>query len=425
MQKAVTVIIRRPKERESTTREYARELASLLSNIGFTVVREYLVNLKESSPRYLLGEGKTREIAAMAEELEAECIVFDDDLSPSQQRNWEALSGICVIDRQEVILEIFADRAMTKEAVLQVGLARLQYSLPRLKRAWTHLSRQRGGRRGTKGEGETQLELDRRVILRKIEKFKLELKQVQSQRAIARKRRRSVPVPTGSIVGYTNAGKSSLLNALSGSSVYADDRLFATLDPTTRRIPLPGGREVLLTDTVGFIRKLPHTLVESFKATLEETVLSDFLIHLIDASDPEALDHALAVRRVLEELECQEKPILTVFNKIDALPADTLFSILETRYPEALKISAVTGEGLADLLEAIEKITAPAEKVTDFDFPSSRFDLLSHIKQTGKILKEDYQDSRIYVSALVTEKTRSMLARYVRDSKPVTTDKEV
>ena len=413
MQKAVTVTVRRPSEPAGLAAEHAKELTDLLNTIDISVEREFLVTLKEPSPRFLLGEGKTREITEAAADLEAEFIVFDDDLSPSQQRNWEALSGLCVIDRQEVILEIFADRAFTREAVLQVGLARLQYSLPRLTRAWTHLSRQRGGRRGTKGEGETQLEIDRRVVLRKISRYKEELKTVSSQRAVMRKKRQGVPVPTGSLVGYTNAGKSSLLNALSGSSLYAEDKLFATLDPTTRRVALPGGREVLLTDTVGFIRKLPHALGEAGRAPLADTVISDFLIQVVDAASPEALRHCEATRAVLREIGAEEKPILTVLNKTDLEGDPFSASALRLRYPDAIEVSALTGAGLEDLAAAIETVTAPSENPVSFVLPSSRYDLLALVKRTGKVLEESYENGQILVSALVTDKTKNLLNQYI------------
>ena len=223
--------------------------------------------------------------------MEADCSIFDDDISPSQQRNWEALSELCVIDRREVILDIFTARANTREAVLQVGLARMEYSLPRLTRAWTHLSRQRGGARGNRGEGETQLEVDRRIVLRKINRMKKELIKVKSNRATMRRLRTSIPEPTASLVGYTNAGKSSLLNALSGTDVFVENKLFATLDTTARKISPEGGKQFLLTDIVGFIRKLPHSLVETFKSTLEETHYADFLLLLLDASSPEVIHH--------------------------------------------------------------------------------------------------------------------------------------
>jgi len=429
MQNAVTVIIRRASDPPNLPKEFAAELSGLLENLEIPVVREIIVNLRDPSPRFLVGDGKAEEIAGIAEEAEADFIVFDDDLSPSQQRNWEKMTGLCVIDRQEVILEIFADRAQTREAVLQVGLARLEYSLPRLTRAWTHLSRQRGGRRGTKGEGETQLEIDRRIVERKIQKFKKELKAVRESRSTQRKQRVGVPVPTGAIVGYTNAGKSSLLNAVTGSSVYADDKLFATLDPTTRRVVLPGGREVLLTDTVGFIRKLPHTLVEAFKATLEETILADFLVHVVDISNPEARHHYEATLAVLREIGAGEKPAITVFNKIDMIPtgpnaaADELSIAAPVSAPEithhlplwadGIPVSAMNGAGIESLRGEIERITAPSETAVRFLLPFSRLDILALIRRTGTVLKEDFNGENVTVEALVTDKTRSVLSPYL------------
>jgi len=296
--------------------ELLAELAELVGNLRLEIVRKTLVRLRRVSPSLLIGSGKAAEIAELAKADGADVIVFDAALSPAQQRNWEELTGLAVIDRQEVILEVFADRAHTREAVLQVALARMEYSLPRLTRAWTHLSRQRG-RGSLGGEGETQLEQDRRVVRARIAQLKAELAEVVRQRAVQRSRRQRVPVPTVAIVGYTNAGKSSLLNALTGAHVLAEDKLFATLDPTTRQLELPGNRKVLITDTVGFIRRLPHGLVEAFKATLEEVVVADLLIHVLDATNPQVDKHRTTTLEVLAELGAGDRPTITVFNKID------------------------------------------------------------------------------------------------------------
>jgi GTPase len=243
--------------------ELLLELKELVENLRITVTRTTLVQLRRATPALLLGSGKAAELVEQAKADNADVIVFDEALSPAQQRNWEEMSGIAVIDRQEVILEIFADRAHTREAILQVALARMEYSLPRLTRAWTHLSRQRGkGAMG--GEGETQLEVDRRIVRDRIAHLKEELKKVVSQRDVQRRKRQRIPVPTCAIVGYTNAGKSTLLNSLTGAQVLAANKLFATLDPTTRQLSLRGNQKVLVTDTVGFIRRLPHGLVEAF-----------------------------------------------------------------------------------------------------------------------------------------------------------------
>ncbi|MFW6344260.1 MAG: GTPase HflX, partial [Sediminispirochaetaceae bacterium] len=297
--RVLLVIIKPPELSHSQAELYLEELKNLADTLGFTTADSMVVPVKKISPKYLVGSGKAEEIQHLAEAHEVECVVFDDTISPAQQRNWEQLTGRCVIDRQEVILEIFSRRARTREAILQVALARMEYSLPRLTRAWTHLSRQRGGTRGTRGEGETQLENDRRVVLKKITKLKRELAKLESQREVRRKQRMGVPLPTGAIVGYTNAGKSSLLNALTDASVTVGNRLFATLDPSTKKMALPGGAEILLTDTVGFIRKLPHDLVDAFHSTLEEAVLADFLVHVVDASNSEALHHIETTKEVL------------------------------------------------------------------------------------------------------------------------------
>jgi GTPase len=395
-------------EREACS--HLRELEGLVWTMGLETVGRDIVNLREPNSKFLIGSGKAGEIARAAEESGADCIIFDDDLSPSQQRNWEHLANTCVIDRREVILDIFAARASTREAVLQVGLARMEYSLPRLTRAWTHLSRQRGGARGTRGEGETQLEADRRIVLHKIAKMKRDLAKVQSARDIQRKRREELPIPVGSIVGYTNAGKSSLLRALTDADVFVEDKLFATLDPTTRRISLPGGKEVLLSDTVGFIRKLPHGLVEAFKSTLEETVLAAFLLHVIDASDPEFASHISVTNQVLEEIGAGGKPKILVFNKIDSA-SDLDF--LRARYADACFISAKTGEGLEKLIERIGRRVFESGRTMRFEIPHTRYDLAALIHRTGQVIREDYVDDTIRIAARVPEKTKNLLTRYL------------
>src|SRR6056297_586908 len=304
-EKVLLITLQTPELTPAQCNYYLDELRSLCDTLGFETVEQVVVPIKRLHPRYLVGSGKAKELAELAEAYEVDCLIFDDTISPSQQRNLEQLSGRCIIDRQEVILEIFSEHARTREALLQVGLARMEYSLPRLTRAWTHLSRQRGGTRGNRGEGETQLEVDRRIVLKKITGLKHELLKLKNQRNTRRKHRSGIPVPTGAIIGYTNAGKSSLLNALTGSATLVQDKLFATLDPTTRKMELSGGTRILLTDTVGFIRKLPHSLVDAFHSTLEETLVADFLLHLVDASNPEAEHHIETTLEVLGELEME------------------------------------------------------------------------------------------------------------------------
>ena len=346
--------------------ELLAELTELVENLHFEVARTTLVNLRRGSPALLLGEGKAKELAALAKEDSASVIVFDAALSPGQQRNWEELAGLAVIDRQEVILEVFADRAHTREAGIQVALARLEYSLPRLTRAWTHLSRQRG-RGALGGEGETQLEQDRRVVRDRISHLKDELAAVVRQRDVQRRKRQRVPVPTAAIVGYTNSGKSSLLNALTGARVLAEDKLFATLDPTTRQMELPGNGKLLVTDTVGFIRRLPHGLVEAFKATLEEVVQTDLLMHVVDVSHPEAEEQIQSVDAVLKDIGAEGKPTLMVFNKIDQLNGsrDKLARFQE-RHPHGVAISAITGEGIPSLLAQLGSQLRPLREFIEF-----------------------------------------------------------
>ncbi len=412
-QTALLVVPRMPGQKDEECLREMEELTSLVDTMGLGVVDGVTAPVKSPKSRYFFGTGKAAEIAELAEELEVDCIIFDQDLSPSQQRNWEALADRCVIDRHEVILDIFASRASTREAVLQVGLARMEYSLPRLTRAWTHLSRQRGGSRGTRGEGETQLEVDRRIVLRKIARMKEELAHVRRNRNTMRKQREAIPVPTAAIVGYTNAGKSSLLKRLTGADVLVEDKLFATLDPTTRRIKLEGGNELLLTDTVGFIRKLPHDLVDAFKSTLEETVLADFLLHILDASSPELAEHMRVTRQVLKEIGAGEKPVLTCFNKIDLLPEEEQ-NALSLQYPDAVMFSVHSGAGLDTLPQALEKMLYADKRRQLFLLPSDRHDLVALAHRTGKVFREDYEEEGILLDAMVSGKTGGLLSPYRR-----------
>ena len=371
------------------------ELTELVENLHIVVVATELVNLREPNPKTLLGKGKTDQIIAHAKHIEADLIVLDESLSPGQQRNWEKLSGIAVIDREEVILDIFADRAQTREAVLQIALARMEYSLPRLARAWTHLSRQRGsGNLG--GEGETQLEIDRRLVRDRITRLKSELVVVQKQRGVQRQKRLRVPVPTASIVGYTNAGKSSLVNSLTGSDVGAEDKLFATLDPTTRQLLLRGNQKLLVTDTVGFIRRLPHRLVESFKATLEETIVADFLIHVIDVTNPNFDKHHATTLSVLSELGAADKSMITVFNKIDVATPDQI-QRARLLVPEAIFASAHSGDGLKALEELCLDRIADAFGSTELLIPHDRYDVVSKLHGMGHIEEQEHREDGVFI----------------------------
>jgi GTPase len=395
--------------------ELLAELEELVQNLKIQIVGAELVNLRQPTPATLLGSGKTEELAARAKELEADLIVIDASLSPAQQRNWEKISELAVIDREEVILDIFADRASTREAVLQVALARMEYSLPRLTRAWTHLSRQRGGGGGggaMGGEGETQLEQDRRLVNDRIVRLKRELGDVRKQRGVQRHKRQRVPVPTAAIVGYTNAGKSSLLNALTGAQVLAEDKLFATLDPTTRQLLLRGNQKLLVTDTVGFIRRLPHGLVEAFKATLEEALVADFLIHVLDATAPNLSAHHATTLEVLRELGADEKRMLTVFNKVDAADEAQLLRA-RALVPDGLFLSARTGVGLPGLVDACLELIADAFGQVHLLIPHARYDLIARAHEVGHVQAEEQRDDGVALTVRLPATQRALFQAFV------------
>ncbi len=394
-------------------RSLLEELAELVDTLGLTVAGQVLARIDRPQAAYLIGSGKAEEIVTQAKATECDVIIFDNELTPGQQRKWEELSGLAVIDREEVILDIFNGRARTSEARLQVELARMEYSLPRLARLWGHLSRQQGGGLGGKGEGESQLEIDRRLVRRRIDTVKAELVEVRNRRATQRKQRERTPVPHAAIVGYTNAGKSSLLKKLTGADVFVEDKLFATLDPTTRRIDLPGGQPLLLTDTVGFVRKLPHRLIEAFKATLEEALLSDFLVHLLDATQPEIFAFHRTTMDVLAELGAQDKRILTVFNKIDLLgPDDGTLNGLRRHFPDALFISTRTGAGLDELLGRMADQLAGRIEHMELLLPPERGDLLGVLHRQGQVLSTEYLETGIHVHATVPLKLVASLAPF-------------
>lgn len=399
--------------------EHLLELEDLVNNLGLKVIDKIVVKLKTPSSKYYIGTGKAEEISQMMREFEADCLVFDNNLSPSQQRNWEALTKSCVIDRQEVILDIFADRASTKEAMLQVALARMEYALPRLTRAWMHLSRQRGGNTGARGEGEKQIEVDRRMVKTSISTLQKELKEVRLQRDTQRKSRTRREIPHAAIVGYTNAGKSSLLNKLTGSAVLVEDKLFATLDPTTRKIILPNKVQLLLTDTVGFIRNLPHTLVEAFKSTLEEAVLADFLVLVLDISNPHVEDHWETTLSVLKELGAEDKNIITVFNKIDMQRDPVTLARIKSLFPGAVYVSAVTGAGIDELLSRISRFVSDRIRLLHLKLPPTRHDLAAMIHANGNILESEYDDDgNLLLTINIAQGYEKKLADYIVDRKP-------
>ena len=395
------------------TQSLLDELRELVDTLGIPIAEALLVHHRETHARLLVGTGKAEEIVARARELEADVIIFDNELTPSQQRNWEKLAGagIAVIDRQEVILDIFAQRAQTREARLQIELAQMQYSLPRLTRAWSHLVRQGGGI-GARGEGETQLEQDKRRVRGAIDRCKKELETVREARATQRKDRKRAPVPNAAIVGYTNSGKSSLLRRFTGADVLVEDKLFATLDTTTRKIALPNKQPLLLTDTVGFVRKLPHRLVEAFNATLEEAVLADFLIHLLDASEPEVMAYYNTTMKVLSELGADEKRMLVVFNKIDRLTDDATVLGLRRHFPDALFISVQTGEGLEALIERMGEFVSNGLTACELRIPNSAGEILARLHRQARIVSSEFVDDVAHIHAFLPGRMAEELAAY-------------
>ena len=349
-ERAVLVGVALPGQSKWQVEEMLNELALLADTAGADVVDRVMQERSRIDPAYFIGQGKADFVARIVQERDADLVIFDEDLSPAQVKNLERVIDVKIIDRSGLILDIFARRARTKEAKTQVELAQLRYLLPRLTRQWTHLSRQQGGI-GMRGPGETQLEVDRRRIRERIAKLSRMLKKIDVGRKVRRAGRKDfVRV---AIVGYTNSGKSTLLNALTEAEVLTEDQLFATLDATTRLAYLEDGGKILLTDTVGFLRKFPHHLVASFKGTLEEAIEADLLLHVVDASHPNFEDHMVAVREVLDELDILEKPSLVVFNKIDCLNGTALLGRLREDFPGSVTISALNGEGLDTLKTAM------------------------------------------------------------------------
>ena len=421
VEKAMLVGFCFDKSEEPETRALLLELEELVDTLGIGVVGMELVRIRDGNKRFICGTGKADELVELARARGCDCIVFDNEISPMQQRNWEGLADMTVIDREEVILDIFAKRARTKEARLQVELARMQYALPRMARMWGHLDREGGGGGSgggggaSRGMGEMQVEVDRRLARKKISHIKGELEAVRRQRATQRKERQRSDTATAAIVGYTNAGKSTLLNKLSGADVFEADMLFATLDPTTRRIELEDGQDLLLSDTVGFVRNLPHRLVESFKATLEEAIIADSLIHVLDASSHEIVEHYDTTRKVLAELGADDKRVIIVLNKIDRVESDVTLMGLRAEFPGAMEISSITGEGLEELTSRFTDYLTDRVKRQTYRIPQSRGDLTGLIHREGKVLETEYEGNDVLLTAIVPKALEGQLAEFVRD----------
>ena len=384
------------------------ELASLTATAGGAVVERLVQERDQYDSAYLIGSGKLHELEEVSQELQADVIIFDENLSPAQQRNIERKIGRRVIDRTQLILDIFASRARTREGKLQVELAQLNYMLPRLAGRGVELSRLGGGI-GTRGPGETKLESDQRKIHKRIHKIKEDLERVRSHRGLHRAHRHSIPVPTVSLVGYTNAGKSTLFNALTSAGAFASNQLFATLDPLLRRIKLPSNREVILSDTVGFIHKLPTTLVSAFRATLEEVAQADLLLHVIDVSSPHSEQQREAVLRILEELEVSSKPTLEVYNKIDlSNSAAGLFS-----KGKSLSISAIQNIGLDKLLHRIDELLSgdPLTRAK-FRFKQTDGNLLSKLYGCSRLIKRSFVDDQVLIEVEAPQSVVERLKKF-------------
>ncbi len=393
------------------------ELERLAETAGAEVAQKFSQQLRSISPATLVGRGKVDEIQASLKDSRTDLVIFDEDLTPAQQRNLEATFKVRVIDRSQLILDIFAQRAHSNEGKLQVELAQLEYLLPRLTRQWTHLSRLGGGI-GTRGPGETQLEVDRRRIREKIAHLKRRLKTVDRTRALQRKEREEVPFPIVALVGYTNAGKSTLMNALTRAGVLVEDKLFATLDPTIRSLRLPSGDKVMIADTVGFINKIPHSLIEAFKSTLEEVMGADLLLHVVDMSSALYDEQIDTVEAVLRDIGAGEIPTIMVPNKTDLLPSATPRLFPDRSIEAVCPISALTGAGIDDLLAAIGVRLDQRKEKFQGAFLQSQGGLLSLLRERGTLLQETYEDDRVYVTAMVTPKLAGQLRKIMNKPAP-------
>ena len=399
------------------------ELERLAETAGVTVVGRMTQTLDKPNPATLIGKGKLEELVQRVKAENIQVVIFDEELSPRQQREIERAiddEDVKVLDRTALILDIFAQHAHTREGALQVELAQYEYRLPRLTRAWTHLARQAGGRAGgatggvgVRGPGETQLEIDRREIGRKIAQLKRELEEVRAHRERYRARRRESHLPLVALVGYTNAGKSTLINALTPAQVRAEDKLFATLDPTTRKMTLPSGREALITDTVGFIQKLPTDLVAAFRATLEEILEADLILHVVDASHPNALEQALTVEEVLDDLGAAHIPVVVAFNKIDLLPDGQLPPALVEDYPDAVPISALKGWGLDALLARIEAELIARMQPIEVFIPYGQGELVDLFHTYGVVEAISHQPDGVHIRGRLPATLSGRFERYI------------
>jgi GTP-binding protein HflX len=413
--RAVLVAVELPGAAHSFSQEYSLdELAKLVQSAGAEVIGRLSQHLRKISPGTLVGRGKVAEIRDVIQHRHPDLVVFDEDLSPAQQRNLEDALQIRVIDRSQLILDIFAQRARSNAGKLQVELAQLVYLMPRLTRRWLHLSRLGGGI-GTRGPGETQLEVDRRRVREKIATLRRRLTTVEKTRTLQRQKRFAVPYPTVALVGYTNSGKSTLMNALTRAGVLVEDRFFATLDPTLRCLKLPGGDKVMLIDTVGFISKIPHPLIDAFKSTLEEVTSADLLLHIADSTCPYFNEQVAVVEAVLDDIGAGKIPRLLVPNKVDVSPFPTLPRQAPNGCLGVCPISALTGQDVDHLLQEIARGLDRGKETVQFHFLFTQGSLLSMVRRQGRILEENYEDGMVHVTAVVTPKLAGQIRKSLKE----------
>jgi len=396
--------------------EQLDELENLAETYGLTTLRKMSAPLREIDAGTFLGKGKIEEIRVAAQELACDIVIFDNEISPQQQRNIEKIFERPVIDRTELILGVFAQRAQTREAKLQIEIASCKYQMPRLRRLWTHLGRQRSGGSGsgfTKGEGEKQIEIDKQILKTQYDKLQKELREVKKHRETQRRARNKSGTPTFAIIGYTNVGKSTLLKALTDADVLIEDKLFATLDTTTRQFILPNKQQILLIDTVGFIRKIPHLLVAAFKSTLEEAVQADILIHLIDVSNPKATMQAEATLEVLKELGASKRPMITVLNKVDLCPNRLMIDRLRFKYPKTVEISAMNKSGFDRLLDLMIKEVENLRKKVLLRVPQSQYAELSDVMKEGHIISCEYEENDILLEVEIPCHLERKIAQFI------------
>lgn len=402
--------------------EHLQELALLATTYGVEVCHQVTCAIRSYDAATYVTEGKLAELVAAAKEHQANLVIFDDEIAPSQQRNLEKAFGIPVIDRTELILGVFAQRAQTKEARLQIELAQTKYEAPRLKRLWTHLSRQAGtsgsggGGGYLKGEGEKQIEIDRRILKRKIDQLQQEIEEVKAHRTTQRTSRQRSQIPVFALIGYTNVGKSTLLNALTDAGVFVEDKLFATLDTTTRKFMMMNGQEVLLIDTVGFIRKLPHLVVAAFKSTLEEAFQSDILLHLVDISHPMAEEQAETTFEVLKELNASSTPIITVLNKIDLCNDPEKVKRMVEKYPQSVQISALNHTGFTELQTMMIESLSNQRQQLHLRIPQSEYALVTEVTRQGHVIRQDYEDNDVLLDVELPKNLAQKMKKYARDS---------